>query len=516
MKLHNLKQGTPEWHALRAKFFTASEAPVVMGVSSYKTRSQLLKEKASGAEQDNSDKAALFQRGHDAEASARPHAEQDIGDELFPVVCTDDEERLLASLDGATMLGDRIWEHKLWNEKKAEQVRNQEVPEQDYWQIVHQLIVSGATTCIYMVSDGTPDKMESIEVKLFEDDAKKLLAAWDQFERDLADYEHKPEKVEAVASAQTSLPAVSVQVSGEIGIKSNLDAFSTALREYVDQINLSPQSDQDFADLDATVKTLKKAEESLTASEDNALAQTDSIQAMRKTVHDCRELCRQTRLQAEKVVKAEKENRRAEIRRNAEQAFQSHLTELEKRIEPVRMPAIVADIAGAMKGKKTIKSLEDAADDAVAKAKLEANAIADTIQANLKTLEQEAGDYRHLFHDLESIAAKDPDDFAAVVKARIADHKEAEEKRLEVERERIREEEQEKAEAKQETEANQAAEEDAQGAQGAEAKSHGAMPDKKASRPSDNELIDLVARHYGVPKFTAIQWLQELQASAAA
>ena len=40
--------GSPEWHAHRRKYWNASDAPAMMGVSPYKTREQLLRELATG------------------------------------------------------------------------------------------------------------------------------------------------------------------------------------------------------------------------------------------------------------------------------------------------------------------------------------------------------------------------------------------------------------------------------------------------------------------------------------
>ena len=45
MKIIDVTQGTPEWHAVRAEYFTASEAPAMMGVSKYQSRSDLLLQK---------------------------------------------------------------------------------------------------------------------------------------------------------------------------------------------------------------------------------------------------------------------------------------------------------------------------------------------------------------------------------------------------------------------------------------------------------------------------------------
>lgn len=48
MTVHDVQQGSPEWHALRAQHFCASEAAAMMGVSPYMTRSELLRQKATG------------------------------------------------------------------------------------------------------------------------------------------------------------------------------------------------------------------------------------------------------------------------------------------------------------------------------------------------------------------------------------------------------------------------------------------------------------------------------------
>ena len=52
MKTIDIEQGSKEWHDFRAKHFTASDAPAMLGVSPYKTRIELLKEKKYGITQE--------------------------------------------------------------------------------------------------------------------------------------------------------------------------------------------------------------------------------------------------------------------------------------------------------------------------------------------------------------------------------------------------------------------------------------------------------------------------------
>ena len=108
MQEHKIIQGTPEWHKFRARHFTASDAPAMMGESPYKTRDDLLREKATGVAVDVSEETQRrFDDGHRFEALARPLAEKIIGEELYPVVGSNC--KFAASFDGMTMLGDVIF-----------------------------------------------------------------------------------------------------------------------------------------------------------------------------------------------------------------------------------------------------------------------------------------------------------------------------------------------------------------------------------------------------------------------
>ena len=69
---HDCAQGSPEWHALRARHFTASEASAMLGVSKYQTRADLIKRNATGlVEEVDAATQRRFDDGHAAEAAAR-------------------------------------------------------------------------------------------------------------------------------------------------------------------------------------------------------------------------------------------------------------------------------------------------------------------------------------------------------------------------------------------------------------------------------------------------------------
>jgi putative phage-type endonuclease len=116
MNIHNLVQGTPEWHAYRDTKFNASDAPAMMNCSPSKTRTQLLNERKTGLTPEvDAYTQRIFNDGHRYEESARTLAEKILGEDLFPVTGSIGE--LSASFDGLTMDESIVFEHKTINDK---------------------------------------------------------------------------------------------------------------------------------------------------------------------------------------------------------------------------------------------------------------------------------------------------------------------------------------------------------------------------------------------------------------
>lgn len=466
MIIHDVVQGTPEWDALRAAHDTASEASAMMGASKNTKRNELLHMKSTGSAKEFSDwvKKNLLDPGHEVEAAARPIIAKEIGERLFPDTATSDEEgyeRLLASFDGVTVLEDTVWECKSWNEAKAAEVREDRVPEEDYWQVVQQLVVSRASRHIYTVTDGTPERSVSVETTLDPADEKRLIAGWKQFNEDRANYQHVEDKPEVVAEAVEDLPAVFVQVSGSLAVQDNFSTFEKALRFFLDEILIGdPQTDQDFADLDSQIKVMKKAESALDSAEQQMLAQVQEVNDLKRHKDMLHELVRKNRLVSEKLLSSQKEKIKLEIRKKGESAFATHIETINSTLTGgVKLPAIAANFAGAMKNKRTLASLRDAVDTELARVKIEANEQADKIRVNLDSLRELATDHAFLFRDRQELVLKDNETLVLLVNQRINDHKDEQERILEAERERIRKEEQDKLQKQAEEDARKLREE---------------------------------------------------------
>jgi hypothetical protein len=298
------------------------------------------------------------------------------------------------------------------------------------------LMLTGASRCLFMASSGDRENMRYCWYESRPELRAQIIPAWKQFQADVAAYVPSEAIEKPVAQPVEALPAVLVQVSGEISVRDNFPAFEVALRDFLaNRLIRKPATDQDFADLDLQIKALKNAEAALDAAESQWLSQVSSIDGMKRVKDMLHKLTRNNRLMAEKVLAARKEEIKAEIVAGGVAALREHIAGLAKRLGAGYGLVIPADFAGVIKGKRSIDSLHDAVATELARAKIAANELADRIDANIKTLAATGAD--HLFGDRAALVLKQADDLAAIIAQRLA----AETARQDRERERIRAEE---------------------------------------------------------------------------
>jgi len=170
---------------------------------------------------------ARFDAGHAAEAAARPLAEREIGEDLYPVVGSLEVDGLplSASFDGLTMAENIVWEHKLMSFALADSLANGIIPDHYAPQLEQQLLVSGAEKALFMATSEDKTAMECVWYTSSPVVRQRLIDGWRQFAADLATYTPAEVVATPVANAVAALPAVSVQVSGAIAIRDNMPAF---------------------------------------------------------------------------------------------------------------------------------------------------------------------------------------------------------------------------------------------------------------------------------------------------
>ena len=431
MKVINVLQNSPEWLEIRKSHFTASEAVAMLGYSKYQTRQELMTEKKYGTKKDGFN--PLFQAGHEAEAEARIVIEQEYG-EIYPITAVSSENpKLLASLDGMTLDGELIFEHKLFNQKLIDYINeNSDLPKTHWAQIEQQLYVSKAKKCLFVVSDGDAAFRFIYESK--PERLAQVLTGWKEFEKDLETFE-LVEKAEVKAQIPENLPALRLEITGGVTVN-NLPDFEAAAMAQIQSINTNLQTDSDFATAKATAIFCGKAEKEIKAAKERAMANAADIRQVFETLDRVSESIRQKRLELEKLVRVEETARKQEIKMAAAAKVAEAVSKIEnyshKRAIDIELSTsygLLAKIDEAAKNKRTLESLKNAAEAAA----IEAIAY---VMGRVKECEKneffiiEMG-AAHLFpNDLSYTATKSAHDVIAEAQKRLAAEK-AEKERIE-------------------------------------------------------------------------------------
>lgn len=458
MKIIQLTQGGPEWHAHRAEHFNASDAAAMLGISPYMSRDELLKRMATGiTPEPTPEQQRIFDRGHAIEAACRPHAETIIGEDLAPIVGV--SGKLSASFDGITFGSDVAWECKTLNAALREAIPKtigeipsfgSALPEHYRAQLEQQALVSGCERILFTAAsiNAEGEIAEGLHCWYTPDPAmrQRIIDGWEQFERDLSAWNPaEAEPAQAVGKAPESLPALRIEVQGQV-LASNLAEFKAHALAVFESINTDLQTDQDFADAEKTAKWCKGIEDKLEQAKENALSQTASIEEIFRTADDLKEAARQTRLTLEKAVKAQKEAVKTALVVQAQQDYASHISKLQLDLKGLRLNVAAPNFGDAIKGLKTVASMKERLTAALLEANSAANSAASRMVNNAKTLDS-VPEHAFLFSDRQSLCEKDAETLELIIEQRVAQHKREQEAKLEAERARIRAEEEAKAKA---------------------------------------------------------------------
>lgn len=588
MEQHDFLQGSPEWHAHRATHFNASDAPAMLGLSPYKTRSQLLDEIHTGITPEVDEATQRrFDEGHRFEALARPLAEKIIGKKLYPVVGSDG--KYSASFDGLTMDEAFDFEHKRLNaELRRVLTVGEPLTELYTAQMEHQHMVSNAEKTLFMASDwekAPGDEVENgavyghvlddhgnrVRYKLIEelhcwyepDPAmrERVVAGWDQFEKDLANHTPRVIAERPQAEVTIELPALFINAHGGI-TSSNMEEFGKALTKKLAEVRaIALVTDQDFSNAKEAAKLFREQCAKLKLAKDQMLSQTMSVGEAARMIDAWHEDLRVTALQLEKDVEREDIAKKNAMVAAAKVAYIDHIAALEEVIKPLRLNLAVPSFAEAIKNKRNYTNMQESVDTMLANVKASATTLANDFAAKQAWCRENADGYQFLFADMAQIITKADDDFKLLVTSRINAHKQAEEKRQEEERQRIRAEEEQRARDKVEAErkadeklAQEKADAEAQQSKPAEIAKQpevagaevqiqkaesspvlaSAPGTESVSRPTDSagepaaptttapitryfhgtkptaqELVDCVAAAFKAPESVALRWLRE-------
>ncbi len=580
MQTVNLIQGSPEWHAHRRNHFNASDAPAMMGVSKYRTRDQVLHEYATGIFKEADPKTQkIFDDGHKFEALARPLAERIIGADLSPTVGVDGKFSASfdgITFDGDVIFEHKTLNAELNDVFHNQDSDTVELPLMYRVQMEQQLMLSSAEKCLFMGSKWvkvnhatehyvTLDEhgkiipaLSSGVVEYYEFEKEhhcwyypdlelraKIIAGWAQFETDLANYVPPVQVEKVVAETVEALPVPSVVVRGEI-TQSNIAEITPKFDAYLTSIKTELSTDQDFADAEANAKNCRETAKRIEALQDNIIAQMVSVNEVNSILGNYKEAFNKVGLRLEKAVKDQKESIKTAAIFQAKNDYANFVGNLQGDL-PVTLHQLlqVPDFAGAIKGIKTIATMHSRINDALAQGKAQATTMANDIKAKAAYIEEASKGYAHLIN-VGSLATKDMD----YIKLHIQSVKDAEDKRKAEHEAAIKAKAEAEARARVEAEQRLKALAEAQAIIDARAEAQAksineATPVKAEAvtlpsqaeavslapqveqafnqtfaatkeQPSREQIVSLVADHYGVSNHQAQGWLNDLFYAMAA
>lgn len=174
-----LDQGSHEWISLRKSKITATDAPIIIGASKWKTRSQLLYEKLDPFFSTKVNDR--MKRGIELEPIARNVFTVMTGIHVEPKVFVKDWA--MASLDGISEDGKVIVEIKCPGFSDHSLAKNGVVPRHYYPQLQHQLFVCDVYKAFYFSFDGK----EGVAVEVLRDDdfIEKMVIEEEKFYNEL-------------------------------------------------------------------------------------------------------------------------------------------------------------------------------------------------------------------------------------------------------------------------------------------------------------------------------------------
>jgi putative phage-type endonuclease len=174
-RIERLHQNTPEWHRWRLQGVGASDAPVIMGETAFKTPRTLWSIKTGRIQEGSAGAAA--RRGRELERFARCAYERQTGIQMEPLCLVHQRfDWMRASLDGLSFDGSTLVEIKCpLSLKDRASARAGRIPFQYHAQLQHQLEVSGAEQAHYWSFHGTDGIL--IEIRPDREYAKRLVEA---------------------------------------------------------------------------------------------------------------------------------------------------------------------------------------------------------------------------------------------------------------------------------------------------------------------------------------------------
>ncbi len=259
-RFERLQQNTAEWHRWRMQGIGASDAPVIMSETPFKTPRTLWSIKTGRLQEDPAGPAA--RRGRALERHARRTYERQTGIQMEPLCLVHDElQWMRASLDGLSFDGSTLLEIKCpLSQRDRTSAQEGRIPSHYYAQLQHQLAVSGAEQAHYWSFHGSDGIL--IELRPDREYAKRLVEAeaafwqlvtenrWPELANEELDLSTDPRWRQAALRYREVRHQLESAALEEHQLRATLERMATARRSYgcgVEVLNSSRRGAVDYA-----------------------------------------------------------------------------------------------------------------------------------------------------------------------------------------------------------------------------------------------------------------------------
>ena len=216
------------------------------------------------------------------------------------------------------------------------------------------------------------------------------------------------------------LPDLVVTVNSQV-VSSNFDVFKQDADMFIESINQDLATDEDFVQAKATVKNCKFVEEQLSKIISDITHNSQDVGKLLSAVDNIKTRFSTVRLSLNsKVTDKEKILKNTALKKAGEE-IEDFIACMNRIIDPFKIKYDLNTnvFSQAIKGKKTLKTIEKALSEVNFEIKKTIQEQVDLIKNNNDFYIKTVGSFGFLFHDLSEIIHKQHDDFLTLVNGRI-------------------------------------------------------------------------------------------------
>ncbi len=231
-----------------------------------------------------------------------------------------------------------------------------------------------------------------------------------------------------------------VKITGDV-IDSNFDDYRNQWNRALQDVNLNPATDNEFADAKEFVKTCQSAEDAIGQAMEKALSNTSDIKTLFDGMSSISAKIKEVRLSLNKTIQEEESSRKKRVVASAIKMVADFIEQREKE-QPYlagHFTVTTEDFVPAIKGKRSIEKIKTAVFDHARFLISTIGDIAQECRLNFERINmamESDSSYRSLFPDIKELVTKPGGEVLLTIDARILKFKAEAEKNLRIEAEK--------------------------------------------------------------------------------